>query len=63
MQFFLYAGIMVADMMVFAVMAMRYKYVKKPGDVSQEEEIVMEEPKEKVEAGKDNKSFENDNLK
>ncbi|KAF5306063.1 hypothetical protein FQA39_LY09041 [Lamprigera yunnana] len=30
--FFLYAGIMFADMIIFSLMAMRYKYVKKPGE-------------------------------
>lgn len=52
---------MVLDMMVFAVMAIRYKYVKKPGTEA-EEEIVMNEPTDQVRTGNDNKAFENDKL-
>ncbi|GLV45692.1 uncharacterized protein CBL_02712 [Carabus blaptoides fortunei] len=58
-QYFLYAGLMVGDMLIFALMAMRYKYVKKPEEEEYEEDIDMPQT-DIAKQGKDNKSFEND---
>lgn len=59
-QYFLYAGLMVADMLVFALMAMRYKYVKKPEEEEEYEDDISMQQSNIAKQGKDNRSFEND---
>lgn len=55
-DFFLYTGLMVADILLFTFMAMRYKYVKL--DDSDNEELNKEEPEEKkLSNGIENPSF------
>lgn len=51
---------MVADMLVFALMAMRYKYVKKPEEEEEYEDDISMQQSDIAKQGKDNRSFEND---
>ncbi|XP_047115520.1 solute carrier family 15 member 1 isoform X1 [Schistocerca piceifrons] len=56
-EFFLFAGLMIADMAIFALMAMRYKYVE---PLSQNDDMQMISTQEGEKQGIDNQVFKND---
>lgn len=56
-MFFVYAGLMVVDTAAFALLAIRYKYVKREDSLDADTETDGDENKEK---GQDNNAYEND---
>jgi len=64
-EFFLFAGLMLVDMAIFAFMAMKYKYVELPEEEEDEEEnkskeIPLKERKSSEKNGSVNKAFSGD---
>jgi hypothetical protein len=63
-EFFLFAGLMLVDMGIFALMAMKYKYVEVPKEEDEEEnnskEIPLKERKSSEKNGSVNKAFSGD---
>jgi len=63
-EFFLFAGLMLVDMAIFAFMAMRYKYVEMPAEEDEEEnkdkDMPLKEKKSSEMNGNVNKTFSGD---
>ena len=61
-EFFLFAGLMAVDMIIFALMAMRYKYVETPSEEDEEtlknSDLALKEKPEKN--GLDNAAYKRD---
>lgn len=55
-MFFVYAGLMALDTGLFAIFAMRYKYVKKEQDFESEQDVIIDN-KDEIH---DNKGFDKD---
>ncbi|PSN44089.1 Peptide transporter family 1 [Blattella germanica] len=64
-EFFLFAGLMVVDMGIFAFMAMKYKYVEQPKEGDDEENmktdsVPLSDKTINEKSGMDNTAYKND---